>query len=94
MLAFTRTIESFTCPGCGLDYQGTKEPFPFACAGRFDCIQCAAEIHTWSGRHDYTRWTFSKADDLVACFVLVSSLNSASTGTFVKFTQAGAEQFA
>jgi hypothetical protein len=33
MIAVKRTIELFTCPGCGLRYRGVKEPFPFARAG-------------------------------------------------------------
>jgi hypothetical protein len=29
---------------------------PLVRSGRFDCISCNAEIHAWSGFHDYTTW--------------------------------------
>jgi len=56
MISVNRTIEAFSCPKCGLGYRGTKEPFPFVRAGRFDCISCNTEVHAWCGNHDYTGW--------------------------------------
>jgi hypothetical protein len=57
MTAYIRsTIETFACPRCGTQYRGTKQPWPFVQAGRFDCVVCNAEIHAWSGYYDYTAW--------------------------------------
>jgi hypothetical protein len=50
-----RTIETFACPRCATQYR-TKQAWPFVQAGRFDCVICNAEIHAWSGYHDYTAW--------------------------------------
>jgi hypothetical protein len=58
MLAIIRTNETFDCHMCGRRYQGTKEPMPFVRSGRFDCIECNAEIQAWSGFYDYTRWKY------------------------------------
>jgi hypothetical protein len=51
-----RSVESFTCPKCGLSYRGVKSLLPFLRAGRFDCISCNAEVHAWSGNYDYIGW--------------------------------------
>jgi hypothetical protein len=56
MTSVNRTYDRFSCPECGLTYRGVKEPFPFARAGRFDCIGCTTEVHAWSGNYDYVRW--------------------------------------
>jgi hypothetical protein len=60
MIAVNRTIESFKCPRCGLGYRGVKEPFPFLRAGRFDCVGCTTEVHSWYGNFDYISWKGSK----------------------------------
>jgi hypothetical protein len=56
MTHVNRVFERFKCPKCGLEYRGTKEPFPFIRAGRFDCIVCTTEVHAWSGNYDYVGW--------------------------------------
>jgi hypothetical protein len=54
------TTEEFTCPGCGLNYTATKEDQPSKRSGSFACMVCEAEVHAWSGRHDYFDWTAVK----------------------------------
>jgi hypothetical protein len=56
MTTINRTIETFVCPNCRVKYLGRREPFAFGRAGRLDCVICNAEIHAWSGNHDYTGW--------------------------------------
>src|SRR4030081_1348846 len=47
----------FTCPKCGLGYQAIKEWFPDdVSGGRFECIECFAEVHSWTGLYDYIGW--------------------------------------
>jgi len=50
------TTEYFTCPACGLDYAATKEQHSSRHSGRFECRLCQAEVHTWSGLHDFFDW--------------------------------------
>jgi hypothetical protein len=50
------TTEYFTCPGCALDYAATKEQHSTRHAGRFECRLCQAEVHAWSGLHDFFDW--------------------------------------
>jgi hypothetical protein len=46
----------FSCPKCGLGYQAMQEHVPKTIAGRFVCMDCAAEVHTWSGFYDFIVW--------------------------------------
>ena len=41
---------------CGLGYKATQEHVPGNNAGRFECITCFAEVHSWSGVYDYAEW--------------------------------------
>jgi hypothetical protein len=50
------TTEYFTCPACGLDYAATKEQHSTRHSGRFECRLCQAEVHAWSGLHDFFEW--------------------------------------
>jgi len=50
------TTEYFTCPGCELDYAATKELHSSRHSGRFECRICQAEVHAWSGLHDFFDW--------------------------------------
>ena len=57
MLPGSISTERFTCPKCGLGYQAIKEWFPDdVSGGRFECIECFAEVHSWSGLYDYIGW--------------------------------------
>jgi hypothetical protein len=40
-------------PKCGLGYRAI---FPVRRAGRFECIDCRTEVHSWSGVYDYIGW--------------------------------------
>jgi hypothetical protein len=51
------TLEQFTCPSCGMNYTATREELPGKRSGSFACIVCDAEVHRWSGRHDFFDWT-------------------------------------
>ena len=51
------TLEQFTCPSCGMNYTATREELPGKRTGSFACIVCDAEVHRWSGRHDFFDWT-------------------------------------
>ncbi len=54
MLPGSIGTERFTCPKCGLGYQAIKEWFPDdVSGGRFECIECFAEVHSWTGLYDY-----------------------------------------
>jgi transcription elongation factor Elf1 len=55
------TTEQFACPGCGADYTATKEEQPTKRAGSFNCSICGAEVHAWSGYHDFFDWKAAKA---------------------------------
>jgi hypothetical protein len=58
MLPGSITTERFTCPNCGLAYLAIREWFcPDTSGGRFECIDCFAEVHSWSGPNDYIGWT-------------------------------------
>jgi hypothetical protein len=51
------TLEQFTCPSCGMNYTATREELQGKRSGSFACIVCDAEVHRWSGRHDFFDWT-------------------------------------
>jgi len=55
------TIEEFTCPSCGMSYTATKEVHSDKHSGSFKCSSCNAEVHTWSGHHNFFRWEAVKA---------------------------------
>ena len=50
------TTEFFDCPSCGLGYAATREQCPARHSGRFACEVCGAEVHAWSGNHDFFNW--------------------------------------
>lgn len=52
----TQITVHFTCPKCGLGYKATQEQHAEKAGGHFDCIDCRAEVHAWSGIYDFTRW--------------------------------------
>lgn len=54
------TLEQFTCPSCGMNYRATREELPNKRSGSFICIVCDAEVHAWSGHHDFFDWTAVK----------------------------------
>jgi predicted RNA-binding Zn-ribbon protein involved in translation (DUF1610 family) len=49
----TQTSEVFLCPKCGLAFRAIRGQFPDKRAGRFECIDCRTEVHSWSGVYDY-----------------------------------------
>ena|SRR6267142_5924991 len=51
-----QTREIFSCPKCGLGYGAIRAQFPDKRAGRFECIDCFAEVHSWSGVYDCIGW--------------------------------------
>ena len=51
------THEQFTCSSCGMNYTATREEIQANRSGSFSCIVCGAEVHSWSGRHDFFDWT-------------------------------------
>jgi hypothetical protein len=57
------TTVIFSCPQCRLLYSAEQERFTRESAGRFDCIDCNAEIFSWSGRYDYVRWRIITRSD-------------------------------
>jgi hypothetical protein len=50
------TTVIFICPKCGVLYRTEQESFTRESAGRFDCIDCNAEIFAWRGLYDFVRW--------------------------------------
>jgi hypothetical protein len=50
------TIEEFSCPGCAMDYEATREPHPTKRSGRFECRVCQTEVHAWSGPYELFGW--------------------------------------
>jgi transcription elongation factor Elf1 len=56
MTSQVRPRELFTCPKCGIIYRAICEQQSSEQNGRFDCIDCRTEVHSWSGTHDYTGW--------------------------------------
>jgi hypothetical protein len=50
------TTEEFACPGCGMNYTATKEEHSDKHPGSFKCGVCNAEVHTWSGYHNFFGW--------------------------------------
>jgi hypothetical protein len=50
------TTEHFTCPGCGMDYDATREQHSDKHSGSFECRICKAEVHAWSGLYDFFDW--------------------------------------
>lgn len=59
------TLEQFTCPSCGMNYTATREELPNKRSGSFACIVCDAEVHSWSGRHDFFDWTAKRMESPV-----------------------------
>src|SRR6267142_2023256 len=56
MVSGVHTTVVFICPKCGLSFQATQERNHGRPPGQFNCTGCGAEVHTWSGKYDYTRW--------------------------------------
>src|SRR5258708_3488818 len=57
------STERLSCPKCGLRYLATREWSPETVGGRFECIRCFAEVHSWSGDQDYSGWLPMKDSD-------------------------------
>jgi hypothetical protein len=51
------STERFTCPKCGMEYLAVREWFSDGQGGRFDCVECFAEVHSWTSPNDYLGWT-------------------------------------
>jgi predicted RNA-binding Zn-ribbon protein involved in translation (DUF1610 family) len=56
MVSGVHTTVVFICPKCGLSFQATQERNHGRPPGLFNCTGCGAEVHTWFGKYDYTRW--------------------------------------
>jgi predicted RNA-binding Zn-ribbon protein involved in translation (DUF1610 family) len=50
------TTEEFTCPSCGMNYTATREEHRDKRSGSFSCRICNAEVHGWSGYHNFFNW--------------------------------------
>jgi hypothetical protein len=50
----TKTIVIFSCPKCGIAFRATQEQFPYERPVRFDCVDCNAGVHSWTGLYDFT----------------------------------------
>ncbi|MDE2379674.1 hypothetical protein [Bradyrhizobium sp.] len=50
------TTEEFTCSGCGMNYTATREKHADKHSGSFKCRVCNAEVHAWSGYHNFFDW--------------------------------------
>jgi predicted RNA-binding Zn-ribbon protein involved in translation (DUF1610 family) len=50
------TTVIFCCPKCGITYRAIQDRFPDERPGRFDCVDCNAEVHAWTGFYDFTCW--------------------------------------
>jgi hypothetical protein len=46
----------FACPKCTLLYLAVQERRRDKLTGRFDCTDCGAAIHAWSGAYNYPIW--------------------------------------
>jgi hypothetical protein len=56
MASGTRITVHFACPKCGRGYKAMQEHVTEKSAGRFECIDCFAEVLSWSGVYDYAAW--------------------------------------
>jgi transcription elongation factor Elf1 len=56
MISSVRLRKLFTCAKCGIIYRAICEQRSSEQSGRFDCIDCHIEVHSWSGTQDYTGW--------------------------------------
>src|ERR1700675_4232470 len=50
------TTEHFTCSGCGMDYDATREQHSDKHSGSFKCGIFQAEVHAWYGLYDFFDW--------------------------------------
>jgi hypothetical protein len=48
------TTVIFACPKCGLVHEVKQVQVQTKKSGRFDCVDCAAAIHSWNGVFDYS----------------------------------------
>jgi hypothetical protein len=53
---FHSTPVVFACLKCGQAYRAIQQGIPHERPGRFDCIKCNAEVHTWRGFFDFAEW--------------------------------------
>ena len=51
-----RTKVVFVCPHCQSIYQAVQVPQPTAAYGWFQCENCEAVVHEWTGMHTYRDW--------------------------------------
>jgi hypothetical protein len=63
MISFRPTIVIFACPECRQTYRATQERCLKERPGRFDCIDCNAEVHSWRGTFDYAGWQATSPDN-------------------------------
>jgi hypothetical protein len=52
----TQITAYFACPKCGLGFKTTQEQVGEKRTGHFDCTDCRAQVHAWSGIYDFTDW--------------------------------------
>jgi hypothetical protein len=55
MTSISQTTVHFACHKCGVIYRAVQTRC-HASSGRFDCLDCFAEVYAWSGSYDYVGW--------------------------------------
>jgi predicted RNA-binding Zn-ribbon protein involved in translation (DUF1610 family) len=50
----SKILVYFACHECGRLYLTSQQSHHGR--GYFDCRDCGASVHTWSGRYDFTDW--------------------------------------
>jgi hypothetical protein len=48
--------DTFDCPQCRIMYRAAYKIFTTIQQGKFDCVECKAEVHAWHGVRDYFQW--------------------------------------
>jgi hypothetical protein len=55
MTSVSQITVHFSCPKCGVIYRAVQTRSRVS-SGRFDCLDCFAEVYAWSGSYDYAAW--------------------------------------
>jgi hypothetical protein len=55
MTSLSQITVHFACPKCGMSYTAVQTRSRVS-GGRFDCLDCFAEVYSWSGIYDYAAW--------------------------------------